>query len=241
MSEEIVKQSATQSAIETLRLLLTVDTEDRVAITKTGVKDGMRGLAVRGISVFQRWNEVRFGRALLQELEEMRSAGQIRDDFSQTDAGVSSLREFFEMIDGKPDEARFQAFCALFMSANAPNAESSEAILDLELMSILRNLSAGEMLLLSAFLKLGSYRVGDDLMDKIGKEMGFRSDALVGRNVTALLQQSLISEEGWKNRGGSHQLEKPLLTDLGIALRTRIEKYNQFKARQVGASGQAHE
>src|SRR5258706_14225224 len=112
---------------------------------------------------------------------------------------MSSLEEFFEMIDGKPDEERFRAFCALFMSANAPDTDSSEAILDIELMGILRQLSAGEMHLLSAFLKLRSYKVGvgGRLMESLAKELGYKSDALVYKNITALLEHSLVSRETW--------------------------------------------
>ena len=53
------------------------------------------------------------------------------------------------------------------MSANAPDADENEAVLDLELMSILKKLTAGEMHLLSALMKLRFYKVGDNLLEKI--------------------------------------------------------------------------
>jgi hypothetical protein len=90
MNDEIIRHEAAQGAIQTLRLLLTIDGDEGLAIAKTGVKDGFKGLAVRGMSVLQRWNEMRFGEAFLSELEEMKRAGKIREDFDQTDAGVSS-------------------------------------------------------------------------------------------------------------------------------------------------------
>ena len=234
MTDEIIKRDAGLSTIDTLRLILAIDGDDALSIAKTAVKDGSKGLVARSMSVFQRWNEVRFGEAFLQELEDMRSAGRIRDDFSRTDAGVSSLKEFFEMIDGKPDEARFQAFCALFMAANAPNAEPHEGILDVELMGIMRKLSAGEMHLLSALLRIAKYEVGHPkpLMHVIADELGYRSDALVRRNIAALIENSLIDRENWTNQGGSTGNVKPLLTDLGIALQERVHRYNEFKNGQ---------
>jgi len=232
MTDEMIKREGEQTTIETLRSLMTADGYDGLSIAKTAVKEGPKGLLARGISVLQRWNEIRFGEALLQELEDMKSAGKIREDFNRTDAGVSSLREFFEMIDGKPDEERFRAFCALFMSANAPDADSSEAILDIELMNILRQLTAGEMHLLSAFLKLRSYKVGGSVMESLFRELGYKSEALVHRNVTPLLEHSLIDRENWRNQGGTPGAEKQLLTDLGMALYQRIVKYNEFKADQ---------
>ena len=234
MGDEIVKHGGAGSPMQTLRALMTIDADDATAIAKTAVRDGKGGLIARGLSVLQRWNEQRFGVALLQELEEMRQAGQIREDFSRTDAGVSSLREFFELIDGKPDEERFRAFCALFMSANAPDADESEAIFDLELMGILRKLSAGEMHLLSAFLKVRTYEVGGtpSLMDRLGKELGFDSQALIHRNAIALIEQSLIDRDTWTNQGGSVGQERGLLTDLGHALRERIQRYSDFKEKQ---------
>jgi len=238
MTDEIVKREGI-SAIESLRLLRTLDTDDQISIAKTALKDGTWGLAARGMSLLQRWDEGRFWDAFLDELDEMRRAGQIREDFDRTDAGVSSVREFFEMIDGKPDEERFRAFCALFMSANAPGADSNEAILDIELMSILRNLSAGEMHLLSAFLKVRSYVVGEGtVMQSLTRELGYNSHALVRRNVTALLRQSLVDEEAWTNRGGNLRTQKQLLTDLGMALLKRIDKYNEFKDRQTRSADQ---
>jgi hypothetical protein len=169
-------------------------------------------------------------------LDEMREAGKIRDDLNRTDAGVASLREFFELINGKPDEARFHAFCALSMSANAPEADSSEAILDLELMGILRQLSAGEMRLLTAFLKVRKYKVGTGPLESLIKELGYKSEALVDKNVTALIEHRLIDRGVWAQRGGSSGEEKGLLTDLGALLVQRIEKYHGFKASQSGSS-----
>ena len=153
MGNEIVKQES-MTAIQALRQLTTLDAKDGLAIAKTAVKDGRSGLVARGLSLIQRWNEERFCEAFLDEIEEMRQAGKIREDFDHTDAGASSVREFFELVDGKPDEARFRAFCALFMSANAPDANADEMIVDLELMSILQKLSGGEMHVMIAFLKL---------------------------------------------------------------------------------------
>src|SRR5579872_1456739 len=235
MRREITRRDGA-SPIETLRALMTLDADDATSITKIAVKDGTRGLMVRGISLPQRWNEVRFGEALLAELEDMRHAGQIRDDFNRTDAGVSSLREFFEMIDGKPDEERFRTFCALFMSANAPAADSNEAILDLELMSIIRTLSAGQMHLLIGLLKLRSYKIGDDLMGSIAKELGYRADALVMTNIQTLIACGLVDQDGWSNQSGTVGNRKQLVTDLGIALLKRIQKYNEFKENQNRAA-----
>jgi hypothetical protein len=229
MNDQIMKHGG-PSAVDRLRSLMQSDVADHLAIAKTAVKDGTKGLVVRGISVLQRLNEMRFGDAFFIELEEMRSAGRIREDFDQTDAGVSSLREFFELIDGKPDGERFRAFCALFMSANAPDADTNEGIFDIELMGILRRLSAGEMHLLSAFLKVRSYTVGSgNFMELLASELGYKSEALVHRNVAALIEEKLIEQSTWKNLGGAVGEQKHLLTDLGEALANRIDKYNSFK------------
>jgi hypothetical protein len=234
------KQTSAGDALQTLRALGTLDGDDTLSILKTGIKDGPRGLVARGLSVIQRWNEKRFGPALLDEIEEMRSAGKIRDDFNQTDAGASSLREFLEMIGGKPDEGRFRAFCALFMSANAPDADSKEAILDVELMNILGGLSGAEMHLLLVFLKTPSYKVegGRDFIGSLSKELGHNSRALVERNVKTLLEANLVDRTTWANLGGTVGQDKRILTDLGMALRARIEKYNRFKDRPRDESSQ---
>jgi hypothetical protein len=236
MSDEIVKQER-RSAIEAFRALRTLNGDDQLSIAKTAVRDGTRGLVARGISFLQRLDEDRYWDALLDEMEEMRQAGQIRDDFDHTDAGVASVREFFEFIDGKPDEARFRAFCALFMSANATNANANEVFVDLELMSTLRKLSAGEMRVLSAFLKVGSYRFakGLNVVETLAEAIGNTPQALISRNAEALLQQSLIMP-GWSDTAGTTGNKKPLLTDLGLELLKRIEKYDAFKASQNAVS-----
>jgi hypothetical protein len=236
MSGEITKQPVHLSAIQALRALRTLDGEDQLSILKTAVKDGKGGLALRGLSLIQRWNEGRFWDAFLAEAQAMLDAGRIREDFDHTDAGVSSVQEFFELVDGKPDKARFQAFCALFMSVNAPEADENEAIVDLELMSILRDLSAGEMHLLSALIKMGFYQVGDDLIASVSKELGYRSESLVNKNIQSLFKHSLIDKTNWENRGGTGRQRKELLTDLGMELAKRVRTYGEFKERQEGAT-----
>jgi hypothetical protein len=181
---------------------------------------------------------------VLDELEEMRSAGKIREDFNRTDAGISSLREFLEMIGDKPDEERFRAFCALFMSANAPDADSNEAIFDIELMGILRRLTAGEMHLLSAVLKVPSYKVGDNLMGSLAKELDYSANALVQKNMRALLAEGLVSKYTWESRinhPGLRGQGTQLLTDFGISLLKRVEKYNEFKDRLRPSTGPTSE
>ena len=241
MTDQLVKQEGTLSAIQTLRLLFTIDGDEGLAIAKSGVKDGFKGLAVRGMSVLQRWNEMRFGESLLRELEAMKEAGRIREDFNKTDAGVASVREFFEFIDGKPDEERFQAFCALFMSANSPDTSENESLLDLELMGILRGLSAGEMHLLSALMKLHAYTVemNGNLVARIGEELGHNTYTLIHRQVKALLDNGLIDKQAWMQPGGPVGSRKELLTDLGEALLKRVDAYKDFKTNQNSAKEEA--
>lgn len=230
MSDDLVKHEGL-SAIDALRALMTLDSDDRLSVLKTAVKDGKSGLAARGLSLIQRWNEERFGDALLDEVQAMLDEGRIREDFDSTDAGASSVREFFELIEGKPDEQRFHAFCALFMSANAPEADSDEAFLDLELMSILRKLSAGEMRVLVAFLKVKVYVVGQGVtvLDGLSKEMGNAPHSLIERNAVALVRQSLVAQT-WNDMSGTGNQKKPLLTDLALELLKRVEKYDEFQA-----------
>lgn len=87
----------------------------------------------------------------------MRRAGKIREDFGHTDAGVSSVREFFELIDGKPDENHFHTFCALFMTANAPDADANQAVLDIELMGILKEPASGRNASLNGFAQRNTF------------------------------------------------------------------------------------
>lgn len=144
----------------------------------------------------------------------MRTAGQIREDLHQTDAGVASVREFFEFVDGKPDEERFHAFCALFMNANAPDVNEKEVLVDLELMKSLQNLTAGEMHLLSAVLKVQKYTVsGPDLNEELAKHLGYRVDTLVKKQVSSLISEGFVNEENWQRRGGTVNTEKVLITD----------------------------
>jgi len=233
MNNKIVKSEGL-TAIQALRSLNTLDADDTLSILKTAVKEGTTGLVTRGLSLIQRWNSDRFFEAFLDEVEDMMSAGRVNRNLQATDVGVASVREFFKMIDGEPDEKRFHAFCALFMSANAPGVDSNEVILDLELMGILRKLTAGEMHLLSAFLKVRTYTVGQgNLLDALANELGYKSSALVYKNVTALIENGLIDRGTWTNLGGTVGTEKRLLTDLSAELITRIEKYLHFKGEQT--------
>jgi len=235
MTHEITKREDGTGPIQALRALRTLSGDELASITKTALKDGPHGLAARGLSLIQHWNEARFWQAFLNVVEDMRSEGAIREDFHTTDAGTGSLREFFEMIDGKPDEERFEAFCALFMSANAPDADASSAIVDLELMRSLRALSAGEMHLLVAFLKIQSSVSGATLWSRLSNELGYGSRTLISRNGKSLFEQGLIiNETAWGNLNPVSIRELELLTDLGKLLLQRINRYNSFKNRAGG-------
>ncbi len=228
MGNEIVKQEG-MSIIQVLRQLKTLDGDDQLSIVKTAVKDAKSGLIARGLSVIQRSAEENFLAAFIDELEVMRQAGQIRENVETTDVGRASFRELFEMLDGKPDEERFRAFCALFMSANAPYADANDTFVDLELMGILRKLSAGEMHVLTAFLRQRTYIVGQDgVSNALARQIGSIPTALIDRNAVALVQQNLVIPT-WIDGSGNHGTQKALLTDLGEELLNRVEKYNRFK------------
>jgi hypothetical protein len=232
MAEEISKMPEKSGPVEAIRALLTLTGDETLSIIKIGVKDGLKGLGQRGISLLQYWNGQRFGQSFLNVVQEMIDEGQVRPDFHTTDAGASTLHEFFEFIDGKPDEERFHAFSALFMSANAPNADYDEALLDIELMSILRRLSAAEMHLLSAILKRPSYTVGEGgpFPLRLAGELGHNSQSLLYRNMNALLEERLVDRSTWENFGGPQGQQKKLLTDLGYLLLERVNRYNEFKS-----------
>lgn len=232
MGGEIAKRENGRDAVQALRVLLDLKGEEVLAIAKTALRDGTYGLAARAISVAQRWNERRFCEAFLGELQEMVDAGAIREDFPTTDAGASSWQEFFEMVGGKPDEEKFQTFCALFMSANAPQTESATAIVDLELMRSINALSAGELHLLMAMLKVKSFVTGNDVISALGKHLGYGSRALIDKNIKVLIEHGLISEFSWKAmQGPAPGQHRELLTDLGAELLRRIEGYEGFKRR----------
>jgi hypothetical protein len=240
MADELAKRDDGMSPIQALRSLLTLSGDDTLAIAKSAVKDGKGGFVARGISVIQRWNEVRFGQALLDELAEMRAAGKIREDFHKTDAGASTLREFLEMIGEEPDEERFRAFCALFMSANAPDADDQEALIDLELMNILKSVSVGEMHLLSAIMKRPTYQVSAvaNFRNYMVAMAGHNSHALMARHMESLIQHNLVSGDVWRNPGGVPDAVRNILTDLGSLLQSRVTKYQEFKQESVQPSKQ---
>jgi hypothetical protein len=230
MGDEVIKRPEEAGPVQAIQALLTLSGDEALSIIKTGVKGGLKGLGERGISLLQYWNGQRFGQSFLNVVQEMIDEGQVRSDFHTTDAGTSTLHEFFEFIDGKPDEERFHAFCALFMSANAPNATYDEAVLDIELMSVLGRLSAAEMHLLSAILKKPSYKVEavGNFRAWFAKELGHNSQSLLSRNITALLENRLVNRDTWENPGGQLGQGKELLTDLGYLLLERVKKYNDF-------------
>jgi hypothetical protein len=232
MGDEIIKRPEEAGAVQAIQALLTLSGDEALSIIKTGVKGGLKGLGERGISLLQYWNGQRFGQSFLNVVQEMIDEGQVRPDFHTTDAGTSTLHEFFEFIDGKPDEDRFRVFCALFMSANSPDADYDEAVLDTELMGILRQLSAAEMHLLSAIMTRPSYKVADvhNLRAWLAKGVTHDSESLLSRNMDALLKEGLVDRNTWEHPGGTPQQERHLLSDLGTLLLTRVKKYNEFKS-----------
>ena len=83
------------------------------------------------------------------------------------------------------------------MSANRPDAKSSEAILDLQLMGILQKLNAAEMHLLSAFFNVGFCVVGrTNIFNALADQVGYSSETLIRRNAEALTQEGFIDRLG---------------------------------------------
>ena len=186
--------------------------------------------------IFQRARSGTFLNALLKEWERYREKERIKDDYVNTDQHQECLQEMLDFLDrDSPDSLRFRMLKAIFLGAATEIQSTRDSVLPQQYMSICRNLSSGEALVLQATYAIVERGVNSssihatDWLRDISKESGLESSELVEIHERKLIEKNLIAGRKYGDRSGVELGSFYRLTPLGLAICkfiTTFEKQN---------------
>lgn len=177
------------------------------------------------------------GRAMEQigrELQILKEKGKIKENYAETKFGFKSLGDILMFIESEaPDEDRLKAVKTLFYFVIAKDAQQGEEIARYELFKIITKLSASQILVLracySGLYKTKQYQTMDSYfaswLRAIAEILGHKMNALVERDEVVLMENKLITPR-LVNNPLSIDTTNARLTDLGIVLCEKLEKYD---------------
>jgi len=140
-------------------------TDDILSTTLEGVVEGITGIAVSSKKelilsvshIFQRMRGAQFLAILLEEWKKYREKGKIKDDYQYTEQHKTCLQELLDSLDNDLlDETRFEVLKKIFLVAASEEFSDRESLLPQQFMKIARNLSSGEVIVLTTVYKIAS-------------------------------------------------------------------------------------
>jgi hypothetical protein len=179
--------------------------------------------------VLQRVRGGRFTATLVNEINDFRAKGRIKDDYFESDQGQACLQELLNALDtDSPDEIRFNAMKSVLLAIASENLSSRNDVVPLQVMQICRQLSSGEVLVLSATDALhnsGNWRAEamnrGQLIPLLVRQTGLGYAELIELSAEKLEAKKLVSLVG--SKGGPDFGFK--LTGLGERICRFIEAY----------------
>jgi hypothetical protein len=170
-----------------------------------------------------------------REIEALRAAGKIPDDFAERKYGFQSWVELMSLLDQElPDADRLEALRATFYEINKTNAVDSDRVLAYQLFQIAKRLNSGELLLLRAVYdacKANDFTPGATpplltWSSRMAKRLGHGLSSLIEKDERALVDTGLISSR--LNAPTVPQVirdDNARLTDLGLKFCENIQNY----------------
>lgn len=215
-------------------------TSELFELTYQGLVEGLTGLAtsdkrelVRSVGfVFQRLRSVKFLDALRIEWNKYREKGRIRDGYEATEQHAECLQEMLDFLDHAPDERKFTILKKILLVSATEEHSSRETILPQQYMSLVRQLSSGELLVL-----LTTYTIARredftpvtgarEWLQRVASASGLRFGELVEIHEEQLMAKHLLTERTLGDRSGVNGRNNRL-TDLGYQLCEFISHYEE--------------
>lgn len=117
----------------------------------TGLASEVHPLLGTAIKLFHAQSKGSFLRQLAVHLEELRKKGAIKDDYPKSQQARDMMTDLLTYLEREnPDSARLDAARKVFLNAATEQLSSREDPLPQQLLQIVMELSAGELLVLSA-------------------------------------------------------------------------------------------
>jgi hypothetical protein len=190
--------------------------------------------------LLQRVRGGHFLKRLLHEINRYRTAGKIKDDYLTTEQSYTCLQQLLDFVDqDSPDEVRFSAMQAIFLTTATESLSSRDDHLPQQLQEIARGLSSADVLILSA-----SYDVAQNTdwratnttgapgattsvwVEHVLQRTGLRFAEIVRLRERSLIEKNLLSRHLYDDGSGFRLTNNYRLTDLGFHLCRFIQAYD---------------
>ena len=187
--------------------------------------------------LFQGLINQEFLKILLDEWNNLRRKGCIKDEYQQTEQHHACLQEMLDFIDSdKPDKTRFEFMKKIFLSAATETIEDRNSVLPQQYMFIARKMTSGDALLLTGLYEMylkkifnSTYRYAEQWIADAAKNTSFKHEALVVFHEKHLMELCIID---WSRKGsGQNRIERAdynRLTTLALELCEFIKNYDKL-------------
>lgn len=157
-------------------------------------------------------------RQIATTLEELKTRGQIKEDFADSDLGKACLAELLDAIEKNPDPRRVEALKNAFIRIATNPGKETEAIYQQQLLHMIGSLSSGEIVLLATMYRVGGANLYDGAhqwLNDMAKETGFRDEGLVKLSEAPLMEKHLVLPRRYGDGSGISWGQCNRLTGLG--------------------------
>lgn len=213
--ESTPKDKALAPLVDTLQVL----TEGLTGIASSEKKELFLSIGY----LLQRLRGQSFLEALHAEWLRLREKGRIRDDYPETEQCQACLQELLDCLDrDSPDKVRFDFIKGVFLAAAQEKRSDRESVLPQQYMRLARQLSSGDILVLSATYQLfkgptkctGHAR---EWLSEVARQSGLQHSGLVELYETGLIEKHLLTKRYESDRSGVDR-ENYRLTPLAVGL-----------------------
>lgn len=229
----IADKDFTSKLFGTIRALALAGTEGATGLLASDRKN----IILTTGRLFQGLINLKFLETLHNEWDDLRSKGRIKDDYQQTEQHHACLQEMLGFLDNdKPDKTRFEFIKKIFLSAATEAVEDRDSVLPQQYMSIARQMTSGDVLLLSGLYSMftnGSYIIGNQIADVWVKDAAEHTplghSALVRYHEKHLMELELVSGRRGSDKSGIRPQSNNRLTSFALSLCKFIEGYENLE------------
>jgi hypothetical protein len=205
----------------------------------TGLAEsGKKGMILSSGRLFQSLINREFLDTLQREWDDLRSKGRIKDDYQQTEQHHACLQEMLDFLDtDKPDKIRFEFIKKIFLSAATETEESRDSVLPQQYMSIARQMTSGDVLLLSGLYDMYTKEVHDTgsrgvnaWIQNVAAHTPLQHGALVRFHEKHLMKLELVSERTGTDKSGMRRADHNRLSTMALSLCEFIAGYDALES-----------
>ncbi len=218
------------------------DTSDLIKDSLLYLAEGLTGIAASDRKelvfsvghIFQSLRKGRFLSQFLNEWNDYRDKGRIKDAYMGTEQHFECLTELFEFLDKDiPDQNRFSILKKIFLTAATEQITNRDSILPQQFMKICRNLSSGETIVMNAAYRRwkkispddNTSKSAQDWLNTIASESNLKHTELVATYEQGLMEKHLLTPRQLSDGSGVIVTPYYRLTNLAYDLCKYIEDY----------------